>query len=192
MDWSRKRMQVVEAITDRVSAATNRVISQDLAVRIAVCCALRNPEEALTYMTNRSTCEMIKEHVDELRISIFEFGQFFGFNALPAHGSDQCVQLAGSDCVRAVTDVVETALRYALAEQLQSANWRKPLCRLSSVIAMEMEETSEALGLAVGTFGESDARRLSDAREHMEEEVGTNLEAVDLALNELLRAFGIG
>ena len=192
MDWCRERTQVVELITERVSNVTNRVVSQQLAVQIAVCCALRNPEEALTFVTNRATCGRIIGHANELRINIHEYNQLFGFKTLPAHTSDQCMQLTKRACVLAVTDVIETALKYALEEQLQSDNWRKPLCRLSSVLAMEMEETSEALRVVVGAFGESDARRLSDAREHMEEEVGANLEAVNLALDELMRAFGIG
>ena len=191
MDGGRERAYAIETITERVSNVANRVVSQQLALQIAVCCALRNPEEALTFVTNRATCGKMIDHANELRISIYEYNQLFGFKTLTAHASDQCVQLISRECVREVTDVIESSLKYALEEQLQSDNWRKPLCRLASVLAREVDETSEALRVVVGAFGESDARRLSDAREHMEEEVGANLEAVNLALDELMRAFGI-
>ena len=187
MELAHRRIMTARQICDRVTDCMDRILSDDYALRIAVCCALRNPSASLDFATNRDVRMRAMPHIEKIRVSLAEFNALFGYGG-KVRDTEEAQQLVrGDQNVRDLLQVIEKALTYALSdEDVAANNWKRSSCRLAAIVAMEMEDSSAALRAVLGPVGESDNRRLDDAREQIEQ-LGTSTNAVSTALEALLR-----
>ena len=187
MEGVHRRMVAARRICDRVTESMDRVLSDEYAMRIAVCCALRNSSAFLDFATNREVRERALPCMEQLKITPDEFAIIFGYGSVMCETGEADLLLSQNSSVCKLIQLVEEAMSYALREDdIAARNWKRQSCRLAAIVAIEMEDSSNALRAVIGPFGESDNRRLDDAREQIEElEIST--EAVGVALEVLLK-----
>lgn len=187
MEGVHRRMVAARRICDRVTESMDRVLSDEYAMRIAVCCALRNSSTFLDFATNREVRERALPCMEKLKITPDEFAIIFGYGSVICETVEADLLLSQNSSVCKLIQLVEEAMSYALREDdIAARNWKRQSCRLAAIVAIEMEDSSNALRAVIGPFGESDNRRLDDAREQIEElEIST--EAVGVALEVLLK-----
>lgn len=191
MDNARRRAAAIECIMARVAKATGRILDEQTALRISICCALRNSEDVLAVVTNRMIATLAMQCHDSVRMSVEEFDLLLGYEVhFDERQSDINVLSSDSDLTW-VCSSVEKALTFALQQDLPKANWKRVGCRLSSLVALEFEDHTTALRMALGPFGESDARRIDDVRDEIESMHDVNVYVTATALELLLTMVGI-
>ena len=195
MDRARVRSCLITSLTQRVANALDRCVTEDVAVRVALCCGMRDPELALHVITNHMIAKKALTHVDSLRITTEQFNILFGTNLC---GQDEkAVEVINNNEDIGITiKMIEESLTncFSLSQSLGALNWKQPACRLASVVAMEMEDAVESLRGVIGPFGEGDARRIGYTLDEIQCRRGDdgNLHAVQIAMNELIRISGWG
>lgn len=164
------RLKAVQNIRGKVTEVAGGFLTDCECVQAAIATSLRDADELLGALFNRSTARTLVAHTDDLKISSIEWEALFGPLAKPI--SDQALAaVAVEEDFQTTSRRLGSALRCTIGEAAESRTWARLLTRGSVLLAAHLDENNEEfMELALGTVVKADSRRLEELRAELEDE----------------------
>lgn len=159
------RVDVLAAIRQRAMRATGKYTNDALAIRLALCCATREPALSAQYTFADSVVESCKDYTEYLAITADEFSCLFGKSAGLCEATPEDERQ-----FRDTVERLQEALVSTLAEEDRRAVWASAVRRLAVSLSLHLVAFEALLPNVLGAPLRGDMRKLEDLRDRIESE----------------------
>lgn len=178
------KAEVLAQVRARINEALGHKLSDREALQVAIAAGFRDNSDLLGFLLPSHVRRRAQQNHETFRINPDEWNNLFGCDAGPLLRDAGVGTIVNSREFDKISARLENALRHTIAEKEQSERWSKAPARLTSFIALHLDNPDTALRSVLGNVVKADARRLDDLQNELDD-AGAEVILLSQSLNAL-------